>query len=399
MVSPNGTNSKPGPSADEVRQELERILQSVVFRSSFRCRSFLTFVVDRALNGEADRLRERTLAVEVFGRQAGADMTEDSIVRVGARELRKRLAQYYREGGGNDPVRIELPAGTYAPVFREYVPPPDPSPEDARKPSRSLWFDLALALLMVALVAVGWAALRHGQTEFEAFWRPALTPGAPVLLGLAHQLPGDPAIDDRDGARRRARESLPTVLEGLDPAPVFDRSVGFGDTLAAVQLARMLHDRSREVRIRLASELEFNDLRDASSVLIGAFTNRWTDEITRGFRFHFDRTGGGQPTLVDSTNSGRLTARAREDGSPVEDHILICRLPHAPTGRLVLVVSALTQYGNQEAGRILSQPEALMTLLRQLPSDWEQRNLEMVLHSQSAGDTAAAPELEAWQTW
>ncbi len=82
-----------------MRNELDRIVASRVFRGSHRCQSFLQYVVTKTLEGDSKTLKERTLAVDVFGREATEDLSDDSIVRVGAREVRKRLAQYYVDEG------------------------------------------------------------------------------------------------------------------------------------------------------------------------------------------------------------------------------------------------------------------------------------------------------------
>src|SRR6476469_1539777 len=82
-------------SGIEVRAHLERLLASPAFRSSKRCQRFLAYVVGEALEGKAGSLKERTLAIEVFDRAESFHSADDTIVRVGAREVRKRLAQYY----------------------------------------------------------------------------------------------------------------------------------------------------------------------------------------------------------------------------------------------------------------------------------------------------------------
>src|SRR5258708_5477539 len=91
------------PDPAEIRRQLTIILESTVFRSSRRCHDFLGYVVTKVLEGDGESLKERTLAVDVFGRKANSDLADDSIVRVGAREVRKRLAQYYVTEGANDP--------------------------------------------------------------------------------------------------------------------------------------------------------------------------------------------------------------------------------------------------------------------------------------------------------
>src|ERR1700722_19412838 len=82
-----------------VREHLERILLSPVFRNSRRYSGLLRYVVEATLNGDSDHLKERTIGVEVFGRVPDYDTTTDHSVRSGAGEVRKRLAQYYMESG------------------------------------------------------------------------------------------------------------------------------------------------------------------------------------------------------------------------------------------------------------------------------------------------------------
>src|SRR5215471_2833326 len=109
----------PAPQPDEIRLQLQHILASPVFHGSKRCQQFLEYVCVKSLAGQAGALKERTVAVEVFGRPPQIDLGEDTIVRVGAREVRKRLAQYYiTPDGASAEIRIDLPSGSYAPEFR-----------------------------------------------------------------------------------------------------------------------------------------------------------------------------------------------------------------------------------------------------------------------------------------
>jgi len=100
-----------------VRQHLEDVLASHAFAGSLRAQDFLHLIVGHALEGEVDSLRERMIGAEMFGRPVGYDTGSDSVVRVKATEVRKKLAQYYLEEGKKSTVRIELPAGHYIPRF------------------------------------------------------------------------------------------------------------------------------------------------------------------------------------------------------------------------------------------------------------------------------------------
>ncbi len=87
------------PVASEIQAQLKHILASPSFQGSKRGQQFLEYVCLKALSGEMGCLKERSIAVEVFGRQPNSDMGDDTIVPIGAREVRKRLAQYYVSAG------------------------------------------------------------------------------------------------------------------------------------------------------------------------------------------------------------------------------------------------------------------------------------------------------------
>jgi TolB-like protein len=94
------------------------VLTSSAFAPSRRSREFLSYVVTEQLAGRGDRLSERTVGRRALGLDGTFDGRRDSSVRVRATRVRAALTAYYTGGGALDPVRIELPPGTYAPVFR-----------------------------------------------------------------------------------------------------------------------------------------------------------------------------------------------------------------------------------------------------------------------------------------
>ena len=102
---------------EKVRGQLERILASSVFRNAPRQSRFLRFVVETALEGEAENIKEYSIGVEVF-EDPEFNPSTSTRVRVQAVNLRHKLTEYYLAYGQNDPVVIELPKGTYVPVFR-----------------------------------------------------------------------------------------------------------------------------------------------------------------------------------------------------------------------------------------------------------------------------------------
>jgi TolB-like protein len=118
-----------------VRRHLTELIGSHAFAGSKRTQDFLHLIVEHALQGEVDSLRERMIGAEMFGRPIGYDTGNDSVVRVKATDLRRKLAEYYLETREKSPVRIELPRGSYVPKFIFEPPEGAPrQPEQAASP-------------------------------------------------------------------------------------------------------------------------------------------------------------------------------------------------------------------------------------------------------------------------
>src|ERR1039458_3905594 len=149
------------PLEDEKKQqilhELENILESRFFRSAGRSKQFLRFVVQHKLDGHSELLNERTVVVEVFERPHDYATGDDPVVRVQAGEVRRRLHEYYQAAPTEPSVHIELPIGSYSPLFREGAPavplhtpplhPPAPEPDAQKKKRRIIgrWAIVAMA--------------------------------------------------------------------------------------------------------------------------------------------------------------------------------------------------------------------------------------------------------------
>lgn len=107
-----------GQSEEVIRKELANVIHSKSFRQGERLQRFLQFIVEEALSGRGDQLKEYPIGVDVFGKDTSFDPRMDPIVRVQARRLRMRLQTYYREEGQSSEIVIELPKGGYNPTFR-----------------------------------------------------------------------------------------------------------------------------------------------------------------------------------------------------------------------------------------------------------------------------------------
>lgn len=138
-------------AADAIREHLERILSSPAFSAAGRRIRLLRFLVDRSLAGDSGSLKESVIAVEVFDRAPGFDPKLDSAVRVEIGRLRSRLNEYYSQTGQRDPIRIEIPKGSYQPIFiLEERPVPKASASPSVSPGRP-WKTIGGAAAIVAL--------------------------------------------------------------------------------------------------------------------------------------------------------------------------------------------------------------------------------------------------------
>jgi hypothetical protein len=411
----------PEVHPDQIRRHLRDILFSSTFRRSRRCQMFLSFVVESALAGGADNLKERTIAVEVFGRPPTCDLGEDSIVRVGAREVRKRLAQYYqsRESVGQA-VRIDIPAGSYAPEFR-YVDEPvlaEEAPRELVVGRKHTLAWIAIPAVLLALLIVGTFALLKPadpeQENFQAFWAPILKTDSPLLIAVAHPIIYQPSVralvESERGLpplkvyRQRPVELPPERLNGSDWNAVTDQFVGYGDLVAAWEFLRLFSSRSEAPRLRLASKISFDDLREGPAVLIGAFTNRWTLEMNQDLRFQFQMEAGTvNPMIVDtadpSNHWGLLSEADPNDSHLEEDYVLVTRLINSRTGKLLVIAAGLKGAGTEGAGRFLVTPSQLGSLLAKLPANWPQKNLQLVLHTKIISNTPTRAELLVSHLW
>jgi hypothetical protein len=97
---------------------LKRICTSPPFRQSHRLQRFLRYVTEWALTRPDEALKEYSIAVAVYDKPPTFDSQSDPIVRVEAGRLRSRLNEYYSGAGLKDDLLIELPKGSYIPLFK-----------------------------------------------------------------------------------------------------------------------------------------------------------------------------------------------------------------------------------------------------------------------------------------
>jgi len=411
---PGETNMKAaaGPrrtsvSAEAVREELSRVLACHEFRLSKRSQDFVRYVVEHTLSGREDMLKERTIGIEVFGRSTSYEPSDDATVRVKAGDVRKRLGLYYAEEGARNPVRIELPAGTYVPEFRwsdtksdapGALPLPQPatsSSPDAVAPvwvnPRSLrWFYFLVVAISIAIAigAVFWMRSRPALSDLDQFWAPVLKGTAPVSLCVAfvpvYGLNRDPAA--------------PKPAQVNDFVLLTDQFVGGGDLVASSRISAMLARMSHPYQLRIGSDVSFQDLRAAPAILVGYSYTRWK-EISNQMRFFIDTSR--EP--VGITDNGKLTEltlpNLPADRRTTEDYAIVSRVFHPDTHAMLVELAGITQYGTEAAADLVTNSDLMAEALRGAPSDWPNRNLQIVLHVKVISGTASSPKVVKTYFW
>ncbi|KKB07258.1 tetratricopeptide repeat protein [Devosia chinhatensis] len=194
--------SDGAPSEGEIRAALQRLLAWPDMARSGQLARFLSYIVERRLNGDAQAIKAYSIAVDVFGRSTDFDPQTDPIVRVQARRLRALLSQYYREAGAGEEVRITLPTGRYVPDFLRAdgagaaATAPAPVAAPVMPPKRAglgrSWILLAALTVLATLVALSSSIWWTGQGEQRIGSQPnALVERPRLLITEFQSLTGD----------------------------------------------------------------------------------------------------------------------------------------------------------------------------------------------------------------
>jgi hypothetical protein len=393
-----------------IQEQLERLLANSHFSHSRRFPSFLRFVVEQTLAGQTDALKERTLGMEIFGRDANYDTASDPIVRVTAAEIRKRIAQYYQEPGHENEIRLSLPSGSYVPQFHwpnavtgEAQPPVALLPIAAEetipeiKPSgRRPFIWVAVLVVCAALAGAGSILLWQsaGRTSSgENFWSPVLGSSDAVLFCIADQNEYS-AIVLRDAADPSKQITLTDNLTAV----VID------DLSPIVHIAGILQSSGKKFSLRGEGATNLMDLRNGPTVFVGAFDNAWTLRLTNGLRYHFannaDMTQFG---IVDSTAPAQkrwFVDRAQQMATKnYVDYAIVARFTDPTTGKLAIVVAGVGRGGTIAAGELLADPGNAAQLRKIVQSAGSKKNMELVLSTQVIDGESGTPKVEATYFW
>ncbi len=417
----------PELTADMVRAQLDLLVRDEVFRSSKRSVAFLKYVVEQALAGQADQIKERAIGIEVFGRDPSYDTNTDHIVRTAAAELRKRLATYYVDEKHRCELRMAFVPGSYVPkftlpgqtaraaemaseengaslIFDSHAVKTSTSPvvllaEHAVEtaPHRHFWRWAWAIMAVVAIAGAGGYKLLHRPTAQDLFWAPVIDTPGPVLLAVGDHPNGPPTLPQIDPSG-----SLPTPVPSSDAS----ETVPFADTVTIARVFGVLAARNKTVVIRRGSASSFSDLREGAVVLIGAFNNEWSLRLTRELRYSLaldperhliyirDARNPGSRAWSWGTNQP-LEPLTGANSPRLQDYALISRIRDSETGHAVVVIGGLYTYGTQAAGEFLTNPELMKAVRDQARDKGGAQTLQIVLATTVTDGTPGPPRVIA----
>jgi len=394
------TSATPPISQFEKRDELRLILESKHFANSPKKSRFLEFVSEQTLLGNGDKLNEYLIGVEVYDRGVDFNPQKDPIVRVQAHEIRRLLKKYYDEEGKNSPIRLDLPAGHYVPVFSRSAHPEQAQGEleqthaDSRRhlsgrPLALIAVLGTLCVLLASLLGVAlWTNHRANQARVAAtplpdsldwFWRPFLPPAEPPLIVIPNH-PLLRAAHDGDSPQTLAagheipKPSLPEFRDTIHFhelkrflfVPSLTDFTSVGETLGAVHLCEMFYSVGQKCLVQQSRLVNLEEIKVDNAILLGG-NQPWSGRVflnVEGFQFQ----------------SGVIYNRKPQPGEKAEyrpefdsvtnqlmrDYAVVLMLPNETREKRVLLIYGIYTQGSQAALEYLTNPEHMGELRKAL---------------------------------
>jgi hypothetical protein len=263
----------------------------------------------------------------------------------------------------------------------------------ADKASRTRWLPIfAIALLAILFITVGiWYAAR--PRILGQFWEPFVKSPEPILFCIADQIQYS-SIRLRDAADPQHE----TTLNDSMTAIIID------DVSPLVSIAGMLRSNGKTYRLLGESATSLADLRRGPSVFIGAFDNSWTLRLTSPLRFHF----ANNPDMTQFWIEDRANPKKRDwvlDRSQqlqtgvYKDYAIVARMVDPNTDQYVVVAAGISRGGTVAAGEFLVDQRRMSEMLSQVPRDWKQQNIEIVLETQVIQGRSGPPRVSAVHVW
>jgi hypothetical protein len=418
------TGSAP-PTADEVRQLLERILCSRQFSNAPKKQKFLQLICEAYLDGRASELSEYSIGYEVFDRNETYDPALDSIVRVGAHEVRKKLERYYKSEGKNDEILLEIPVGSYIPIFTRLKQAPEVT-ESAKSAlstpplsshighigrvrhifgnvAGKTWIMLLSLALVFSMIAVAMLALSNRQLRrqikegaepkeltavYKPVWEPFLKDESPTLLVLSnppvyrfwnpadHKSLSNISINLTPSETAALEETLGRERFVLKHNPLsrlvlsYDEYTGVGEAVGLYRLTTLFKGLGKDAMLKQSRTVSAEDLKNHNVILLGSV---WVNEWSGKNLIKEDFGSGPNATIV---NYNPLLGEEREYGAKfdgetgrlIEDYGLITIKPNISEKNMIMVLAGTHSEGTEAAAEFLTGEDHLWRLNQRLLS-------------------------------
>ncbi len=378
--------TEPRSLNDRIADHVGSVLASPAFVSSKRCQQLLSYLVTESIEGRSEEITERTIAYAVFGKGQRFEPSEDSLVRVKAHEVRRRLAEYYRDDPDAE-LRIELPLGGYVPMFRTKAPsepipvvnnlpvvPLAPQPKITRR--RAFWWMGGAAIAAAAIPAARYTFSRHASTPLDRLWEPVADAKTPLII------------------------SIPILTTQTPNGSINDR-VGIGVAAAISTAADFLNAHGLPYRLRFGPALTFAQLKEQPSLLLGGFTSNWGMWATNGLRYTLVPGANWADSYIADSQSGKQwrAENLKSDGYATADYAIVARLFHPGSGQIMFVAAGITTFGTEGAASVLFHPRTFANVVKDAPPNWESKNFQAVVKVSILGTTPSVPEVVAEHFW
>lgn len=416
-----------------IRQHLESLLKHSSFRGTKRCQDLLRFVVEQSLDGHLDHLKERTIGAAVFGRLPDYDTANDSVVRVAANEVRKRLAQCYMDGGMEGGIRIDLPPGFYIPEFEidpEKIAGPksvDPIPEMTISTvapmavdfspveKKSVWPQFIYPVAVIVLLGVcGWLlfqnqALRSGVAQESG--TPKALPWS-AILDSSHRtyvVLADLAVGTSEDLLQRPLH-LQDYIEHrymVNPATTNHEAIAVAqqlstrqltsvaDAMIAAKIVRMDSRPGPRVIVQFARNMRMDDFKDNNVVLLGTSrANLWGELFTSKLNFEivYDEKLGHHVCRNRSPQPGEQAVYmpAGPTGTTGDAYAVVALLPNLGQNGNVLIIAGSNMEATKEAGEFITNPDRYADKLKSMGINplGATRHFEVLLRVKAVGGSS-----------
>jgi hypothetical protein len=294
------------------QQLINRVLTSRHFIKAPLLSAFLAYVCRRALEDGAARILEHEIGVNVFGRDEGYDSREDNIVRNYARQLRRRLDEYYSTDGRAERLRVDIPKGGYVPLFtlnqsaviNPGVPGEFEQNDSALRPlsvrSRSLYLRAAIFVavaFLLMLFGVAFYALQHRKSApptvstMHPLWRQLFLPNKDIFF-----VPADTAFVTLQDIQKRTFSLAEYVswsaVEQPKPSFISDLKTRKYTSVVAMETISRLEHLPEAIPdhclIRTVRSLTLEDMKNGNMILLGSiYSIPWIEVVQNELNFHF----------------------------------------------------------------------------------------------------------------